>query len=109
MQKYKVASVFDIVKWDDDYTLEDFKIMHSHPSIEDVFLFHEDLLDGFTSMDEYKALKVNHIHRVFVVISISPYYTTNHEYGVTELDGWDWEVLILTSEDLGEVIDDAES
>lgn len=105
MSKYKVAATFDIIKWDDDYTLEDYDIIYSFPDLDQAFLFHEDLLDGFLDMDEYENLKVNHAHRVFIVLGISPTYDSSWE-GYGELDGWDWNVLALTSEDLGEVKDD---
>lgn len=106
MAKDKVAAIFDIIKWDDDYTLEDFEIIHSHPSLEQSFLFHEDLLTYFLEMDEYWELKINHIYRIFIVVAVSPTYTNSYEYG-TELDGWDWDLLVLTNEDLGEVRDDS--
>lgn len=109
MAKDKVAAVFDIIKWEDDHTIEDFTIIHSHPSLEDFFLFHEDLLDNFFDIadnDEWDNLPINRMYRVFIVLSVSPEYSTNYEYGVTELDGWDWDVMVLTYEDLGEVDDD---
>lgn len=106
MAKDKVAATFDIIKWEDDYTLEEFEIIYSHPSLEQSFMFHEDLLTNFLDMDDYDDLKVNHIHRIFIVIAITPTYTNSYEYGI-ELDGWDWDVLVLTSEDLGEAEDDS--
>lgn len=107
MAKDKVAAVFDIIKWEDDHTLEDFGIIHSHPSLEDCFLFHEDLLDHFfDDNDEWDNLPINHAYRVFIVLSISPEYSTSYESWSTELDGWEWNILVLTYEDLGEVDDD---
>ena len=103
---YKIATTFDIVKWEDDYTLEDFNILYSHPNLEGAFMFHEDLLDYFLDMDDYSNLKVNHIHRVFFVAIIHPMYSIHHEYG-KEFDGWEFEILVITSEDLGEVEDDS--
>lgn len=102
----RVAASFDIIKWVDDYTLEDFNILYSHPSLEQSFMFHEDLLTNFLDMEEYKNLKENHVYRVFIVISIIPTYSYDYEYG-KEFDGWDWVVLVLTSEDLGEINDDS--
>ncbi len=106
----KVAAIFDICKWEDDYTLEDYTLIHDHPGIEDVFLFHEDLLDGFFDVgsDEWEKLPINHCYRFFVVLAITPTYSNSLEGG-NEFDGWEWDTMILTHVDLGEVEDDTPS
>ena len=90
MAKYKVAAIFEIIKWDGedlkDYTLEDFTLIHSHPSLENVFLFHEDLLDVFPELEIWEEITPQHVYRIFIVIAIEPNYSTNYEYGISELD-----------------------
>lgn len=102
MAQDKIAAVFDIAKLEDDYIVEHFDILHSHPSLEQVFLFHEDLLSNFLDDNkEWDKLSAGRIYRFFVVIGITPEYSTNYEYGTTDLDGWIWDILVLTHEDLG--------
>lgn len=105
MSNYKIGAEFDIVKHEGkrQYTLMLFNMLYSHPNVEDVFLFHEDLLDSFLDLDYWKGLPSERYYRIFIVLRISPIYTDSWEGG-RDLDGWDWEILILTHEDLGEAL-----
>jgi len=91
MSSYKVSAEFQLYKHSDgDYDTESQCMIGDHPYLEDFFMFNEDLLDGFLQTDEYKDLPVGYSYWIYISMTISPVYTTHHEYG-TELDGWDWE------------------
>ena len=103
MAKYKVATIFDVAKRGGEKPeVLDWDMILSHPGLEDVFLFYEDVETYFFDLvnSGWDALEDGHIYRVFFVFTITPEYSYNHESG-KELDGWDWGILILTYEDLG--------
>jgi len=111
MTMYKVAATFDVEKIKGEVpNVLDWDMIHSHPSLEDWFLFYEDIETYFFDLDDsgWDKLEDGKLYRVFLVLGITPEYSYHYEYG-KDFDGWDWNVLVLTYEDLGEVKDDAPS
>ncbi len=100
----RFATYFEIVKFEekskDDDDILDFSLVLSHPGLDGVFMFHEDVLWNFRDMNEYKSMPANRINGVFISAKILPQYSHNPETG-REFDGWDWDEIVINIEDLG--------
>ena len=111
MTAYKVATTFDVLKLKDEKPeVFEWDMILSHPGLKGWFMFQEDIEYNFFDLVDngWDKLEDGRLYRVFLVMIIRPEYSYHHEYG-KDFDGWDWEVLVLSYEGLGEMTDNEPS
>jgi len=105
---YKVAATFDVDKYsDDEAEIIEWDMILSHPVLQDWFMFYEDIETYFFDLPNsgWEKLENGKSYRVFLVMNILPQYSYHYEYG-KDFDGWDWDIIVLTYEDMGKINED---